>query len=677
MLKSLTLKNFRKHENLELNFDDGLTVIRGNSEAGKSTLGEAILYALFGAPMLRESLDMVVTYDQPENSLKVTLVFTIDGVDYKVVRGKSGAELSYGDQLVTGQRETRIFVERLLGCSANTAKLLMFADQGAVRGVLSEGGTAANGLVETLAQLGLIEELVDKVQSQLPSGNTKAIDAQIETLRNSAVEVPEMPSNGEILRAEAIREAFAQKISSSERSIRPDQEVAKALRAADHKKAVQAEITRLQARKAEIHAILAKSVAVPPFSLAELAQARADAANSIEQARRWKAAKTVFPKVVDYWEGDRASFDSFVENTELQVAELTSKIPKLEKSLTIAEMKRIKDKTCAFCLKDLTDVPEVTKINAEADSECARLSKELATLQSELKEQQATMKMLRLIAKTTTEIEKLAGDYWHLDYSCIPPKPVWKGEPATEPGVSNLPVMEKVWAEYEAAKVRREMLQAELAGIVLPQLPDTSAEEAMLKEQELLKQEIQSLKLELAKAENEVISAKSKYDAAVAAREAVIAKNAANSQMLADLVKTRDEMLKHNELIKKLRAARPEIGAKMWGTVLGAISRYFSQIRGEESVVVRTAEGFKVNGRSVAGLSGSTNDALGLAIRMALSKLFLPNVPFLLLDEAFAACDDNRELAGVSTLAAAGFSQIFLITHSSAPETLADTLLTL
>ena len=287
------------------------------------------------------------------------------------------------------------------------------------------------------------------------------------------------------------------------------------------------------------------------------------------------------------------------------------------------------------------------------------------------------MKMLRLIAKTTTEIEKLAGDYWHLDYSCIPPKPVWKGEPATEPGVSNLPVMEKVWAEYEAAKVRREMLQAELAGIVLPQLPDTSAEEAMLKEQELLKQEIQSLKLELAKAENEVISAKSKYDAAVAAREAVIAKNAANSQMLADLVKTRDEMLKHNELIKKLRAARPEIGAKMWGTVLGAISRYFSQIRGEESVVVRTAEGFKVNGRSVAGLSGSTNDALGLAIRMALSKLFLPNVPFLLLDEAFAACDDNRELAGVSTLAAAGFSQIFLITHSSAPETLADTLLTL
>jgi DNA repair exonuclease SbcCD ATPase subunit len=150
-----------------------------------------------------------------------------------------------------------------------------------------------------------------------------------------------------------------------------------------------------------------------------------------------------------------------------------------------------------------------------------------------------------------------------------------------------------------------------------------------------------------------------------------------NAKTLQQLTETRDSMHRHNELIRKLRNARPEIASKMWGTVLGAISRYFSQIRGEQSVVTRDADGFKVNGRSVAGLSGSTNDALGLAIRMALSKLFLPGVPFLMIDEGFSGADSNRELAGVGTLAGAGFSQVLLITHSDRPESVADNLITL
>ena len=91
MLRTLTLKNFRKHEDVEFNFVDGLTVIRGANEQGKTTIGESVMYALFGANMLRESLDAVVTYDKPESSLKVALTFQLDGVDYKIVRGKSGA----------------------------------------------------------------------------------------------------------------------------------------------------------------------------------------------------------------------------------------------------------------------------------------------------------------------------------------------------------------------------------------------------------------------------------------------------------------------------------------------------------------------------------------------------------------------------------------------------------
>ena len=175
MLKQLTLTNFRRIENDTMNFSEGLNVIRGDNEASKTTRIESILYAFFGSKGLREPLAKVVTYDKPENSLKVELGFTYDGVDYHIKRGKSGAELTYGDQSVTGQTEVRVFCERLFGCSADTAKQLVIADQNSVRGVLAQGGTAAGSLVERLADLEVIETLIDKIKTQLSRGNTKQL----------------------------------------------------------------------------------------------------------------------------------------------------------------------------------------------------------------------------------------------------------------------------------------------------------------------------------------------------------------------------------------------------------------------------------------------------------------------------------------------------------------------
>ena len=677
MLKSLILKNFRKHTDAEFNFSEGLVVVRGANEAGKSTLAEAVMYALFGSAMLRESLEMVVTYEKPESSLKVDLRWHLDGVDYRVVRGKSGAELTYADQLVTGQRETKLFVERLLGCTADIAKLLMFADQGSIRGVLSKGGAAANGLVETLAQLGLIEQLVDKVQAQLPSGNTKAVDAQIETLKAASVTVPEAPSESAIEAANAEILQVLEKIGLTEWRRPHDQEVTKAEVAVQAKNAATVEISRLAARKAEISATLAKPVTCPQFSLADLEQARADAANRVEQARRWKAAKTVFPVCKDRWDGSLESFTAFKAETERRLQTLPGQIAELDKAITVAQMKKINEKSCAFCQKDLSEIPEVIAINVQSDETIAALSKDLQALKSELEGQKGTLKALLAIGKATQEVAALAGDYWALDYRCLPPAVSWNGPSAVEPGESNLPAMEQEWAQYQTAKVKREMLEAELAAIQYPEVPDTADAEALIALAAEVETYLQDLAILKVQAEGRLATAKSQYQVALTARQSAIAQNENNAKALEQLIATRDSMHKHNELIKKLRAARPEIASKMWGTVLGAVSRYFSQIRGEESAVTREPDGFKVNGRSIEGLSGSTNDALGLAIRMALSKLFLPSVPFLFIDEGFAGADDTRELAGVATLAGAGFSQVLLVTHSSLPESVADSLIAL
>lgn len=676
MIKSLTLKNFRKHTEAEFNFSAGLTVVRGSSEAGKTTLAEAILYCFFGSSALRESLDKVVTYDCPESSLKAALVFSLDGVDYKIVRGKSGAELTYSNQLVTGQRETKLFVERLLGCTAETAKLLMFADQNSVRGVLSKGGTAANGLVETLAQLGVIEELIDKVQAQLPSGNTKAVESQVEALKGAVVKIPEMPTEDSRITINTQILGVQAKIDLSEARRPHEQDVANAAVAVQVSKAVQSELERLQTLKVRLSAELAAPVTAPGFTLEALTQARSDAANLPEQKRRWLSYGKVFPKIEDEWEGSIESAEAFKQDTASTIRALQVAQAELKTRIEISKVKKINEKACAFCKKDLTDVPEVKKLNLDADECIATDTAALLELEVSVVNLQAELACITKVLDTHSKVLNLANDCWDVG-DRIPAQPVWVGEPPTKPGTRFLRGMEEAWAEYQNTIARRQLLQEQLVEIELPEVPDVSRDLAIIYEDTVANKEILELNSELEKLSAQLAIAKSEYDFKVQLREAAIKQAEANTRALQTLTETRDMMYKHNELIKKLRAARPKIAAEMWGTVLGAVSRYFTQIRGEESAVVRDADGFKVNGRNVEGLSGSTQDALGLAIRMALSKLFLPNVSMLFMDESFSGADRNREMNGVATLAAAGFSQVILVTHSDGPEQIADTLITI
>ena len=677
MISKLVLKNFRKHEDLTLEFGTGLVVIRGANEAGKTTVGESILYALFGASTMREPLAQVVTYDKAEASLKVELSFTLDGVDYVMSRGKSGAELKYSDQMVTGQKETRLFIERLLGCTSTVAGLLMFADQDSIRGVLSAGDAAANSLVEKLASLGIIEELVDKVQSNLPSGNTKSIDQQIENFAAATVTVPDLPPESDIATATAEISALQQKIDLTEQRPPSDQEASNAVARVQASRAVQVDLARLEAKKTELSTITGKAVTLPGFTLSALQQARQDAANLPEQRRRWAAAH-IQPETctVGEWEGTVESAKSFRVETETQLNNLKAKATDLRRRIDHAKIKRINDKSCAFCQKDLTDVPEVLTLNAAADAEVLTLEGEMRTISASMVEAGNSLRMITTILHATEVRTRQAGEYWQMD-SKVPPNLSWIGEPATEPGQIDLPAMEKKWTAYQQALVRRDVAVQELEELVLPVVPDTTDDEALIAQFEHRMDELATFRAQLSEAKAALLKAETVKELALARREAAIQQNETNAKLKAKMVETRDAMLKHNLLVKKLRAARPEIASKMWGTVLGAISRYFSQIRGEVSVVSRDADGFKVNGRGVDGLSGSTKDALGLAIRMALCKLFLPSVPFLFLDESFSACDADREMNGISTISGAGFDQVLFVTHSDAAEALCSTLITL
>jgi DNA repair exonuclease SbcCD ATPase subunit len=173
MLKQLKVTNFRRLRDATIDFTPGLNVVRGQNEAGKSTMLEAITYAFFGVSACRTSLAEMVTWGEKDSTLKVTLAFEIEGIEYTITRGKSGAEVNWKGGKVTGQKEVAAWVGRAFGVSSQNVNRLILSGQGNIRGALSEGSTKTAELIEQLANFSVIDEVIELISTKLTTGATR------------------------------------------------------------------------------------------------------------------------------------------------------------------------------------------------------------------------------------------------------------------------------------------------------------------------------------------------------------------------------------------------------------------------------------------------------------------------------------------------------------------------
>ena len=93
-LNSLRLCNFRQHSDSFITFDTGLTGIIGPNGSGKTTILEAIAWALYGQDAARGKKETIRFLNASAGDrVKVELDFELDGHRYRVERGLSSAEL--------------------------------------------------------------------------------------------------------------------------------------------------------------------------------------------------------------------------------------------------------------------------------------------------------------------------------------------------------------------------------------------------------------------------------------------------------------------------------------------------------------------------------------------------------------------------------------------------------
>jgi len=138
IIDCLVLRNFKRFRKEEIHFKDGITGIVGNNGTGKSTIVEAILFALYGVQATGISGDYIVSsFASPKDGCQVRLDFRIGGDAYSVIRtfkkGKSvqhEAMLYKGPSLMAaGVSQVETEVKRVLGMGPVDFRNTVYAAQ--------------------------------------------------------------------------------------------------------------------------------------------------------------------------------------------------------------------------------------------------------------------------------------------------------------------------------------------------------------------------------------------------------------------------------------------------------------------------------------------------------------------------------------------------------------------
>lgn len=139
ILQSLRLRNFRRFENLFLELPENVIGIIGRNGAGKSTILEAIAWALYGARAARTEKSLLrrqaATLAEP---CEVELTFALAGVDYRVLRSMRGANhaveaalyrAGLSEPVAVRENDVSNEIERILGLDRKSFEASIFAKQ--------------------------------------------------------------------------------------------------------------------------------------------------------------------------------------------------------------------------------------------------------------------------------------------------------------------------------------------------------------------------------------------------------------------------------------------------------------------------------------------------------------------------------------------------------------------
>ena len=165
IFKRLRLKNFKSYSNEIINFDKGITVIVGENGAGKSSIFEAISFALFKQHTADKLGDLV---RNNTDNMSVELDFVSRGKEYRIVRDKNKSKSASrlltktsidGEfmSLCSGEKEVSDNVQAILDMDANLFLNAIYVRQGEIAELVDKQPADKKRLIGKLLGLDSLE----------------------------------------------------------------------------------------------------------------------------------------------------------------------------------------------------------------------------------------------------------------------------------------------------------------------------------------------------------------------------------------------------------------------------------------------------------------------------------------------------------------------------------------
>ena len=206
-INRLRLLNFRQHARTELTFESGVTAIIGANGSGKTTILEAIAWALYGQPAIRGNRDGIRFIGAGSRApVEVELDFELGGHRYRVTRGLTtaavyldGADTAVANS-ITGANE---LLQRRLGMTRGEFFNTYFTSQKELAVMATMGPTER---AQFLSRVLGYERL--RAAQDLARERRRLIGAEIAGLRQSQPD-PDTIATAQAEAAAALRQAVA------------------------------------------------------------------------------------------------------------------------------------------------------------------------------------------------------------------------------------------------------------------------------------------------------------------------------------------------------------------------------------------------------------------------------------------------------------------------------------
>ncbi|RYA25000.1 SMC family ATPase [Malaciobacter halophilus] len=234
ILTKLSLKNFKKYKNFEIDFYDGLTGIIGKNGSGKSTIFEAILFALYGELKSKGSKELVKNVRaNSKDELIVLLEFEFDNLDYKVVREFRGKNLNAiaklyknNELIVNGAKDVTRYIINMTKMTKDAFLNTLFASQKELTSLSSLDNEHRKKMIRKLLGLEKIDQ-IEKFLKESISDLNKEIKSfssfllNIEQVDEYETHIKSYQESLKILKEKInLREEQKQKLIDEEKSIK-------------------------------------------------------------------------------------------------------------------------------------------------------------------------------------------------------------------------------------------------------------------------------------------------------------------------------------------------------------------------------------------------------------------------------------------------------------------------